>query len=62
MYRRVLFIGLLPLLSERSDRRAALGVFFAMCSAIFYREVMRAAINVLLHVPFLLVSLPIRVQ
>jgi len=31
MYRRILFIGVLPLLSEKTSRRAAFGVFFSLC-------------------------------
>lgn len=53
MYRRVLFVGLLPLLSAASDRRAALGVFFSLCSLAFYREVepfLRPSTNILAHV------------
>jgi hypothetical protein len=38
MFRRIVFIGLLPLFSPRSDRRAAVGMALAQCSAIFYRE------------------------
>jgi serine/threonine protein kinase len=39
IYRRILFIGVLPLLSTASSRRAAFGVFFSLCSAVFYREI-----------------------
>jgi len=39
MYRRVLFVGVLPLLSAKSDRRSALGMFFSLCSLAFYNEV-----------------------
>jgi len=39
MYRRVLFVGVLPLLSARPDRRSALGIFFSLCSLAFYGEV-----------------------
>jgi serine/threonine protein kinase len=38
MYRRVLFVGLLPLITTETDRRAALGLILALCSAILFRE------------------------
>lgn len=37
-YRRILFIGILPLLSADTSRKAALGVFFSLCSMTFFRE------------------------
>jgi len=53
MYRRVLLVGALPLLSARSSRRAALGVVFALLSAVAYREMQPFAVghnNQLAHV------------
>jgi hypothetical protein len=39
LYRRILFVGVLPLLSSKTRRKAAIGFMFALCSAFFYREV-----------------------
>jgi len=39
MYRRVLFVGVLPLMAAASLHRAALGIFFSLCSLGFYGEV-----------------------
>ena len=53
MYRRILFVGVLPLLSESTSRRAAIGVVLAVLSAAAYREVEpfgRSSTNVLVHV------------
>jgi hypothetical protein len=36
--RRVLFVGVLPLLSSSTQRRAFIGVFFAVLSLAYYRE------------------------
>ena len=50
MLRRVVFIGVLPLLSSKSSRRAAFGMVFATSSAVLFREVepfARPATNVL---------------
>ena len=52
MYRRILFVSALPLLSAKMSRRAAIGVFFALLSAICYREVQpfaRGPTNILVH-------------
>ena len=38
VYRRILFISILPLLSTKTSRRAALGVFFSILSSVCYRE------------------------
>jgi hypothetical protein len=38
MYRRVVFISVLPLVSVRSERRAATGMLFALLSLAVYRE------------------------
>jgi hypothetical protein len=38
MYRRILFIGVLPLMSADTSRKAALGVFFSLCSMTVFRE------------------------
>jgi hypothetical protein len=37
-YRRVFFIGVIPLLTQNSPRRAMIGVTLAMCSLAFFRE------------------------
>lgn len=37
-YRRVLFIGVLPLLSSKSDRRAAFGILFSIVSLAVFGE------------------------
>ena len=53
MYRRVLFVGALPLVSSSQARLAALGVALGLASAIVYREIepfVRASSNVLGHV------------
>jgi hypothetical protein len=53
MYRRILFVGALPLLSWSRARLAAYGVILGMISAIVYREVepfSRANTNLLGHV------------
>ena len=53
MYRRILFVGALPLLSAKVSRRAGIGVGLALVSAIVYREVepfQRDSTNVLVHV------------
>lgn len=39
MYRRVAFVGVLPLLSSKGDRRAAIGVLFAIISLAVYSEI-----------------------
>jgi len=39
MYRRIVFIGVLPLMASRTDRRAAIGVFFALCSLEMFRNI-----------------------
>jgi len=38
MLQRVWFIGMIPVLTTNSSRRAALGVFFAVCAMLFVRE------------------------
>ena len=38
IYRRILFVGLLPLTTSNVPRRAALGMFFSMISALAFRE------------------------
>lgn len=38
MYRRILFVGVLPLLSSDSSTKAFVGVFLATFSLIYYRE------------------------
>jgi len=38
MFRRILLIGALPLMSTKSARRAALGLFFSLISLVMYRE------------------------
>ena len=53
IYRRVLFVGLVPLVSSVSSRRAAFGLFAAICSAVCFREIepfRRHTNNVLSHV------------
>jgi hypothetical protein len=53
IYRRVLFIGVLPLLSARSDRRAAIGVFLAILSMALYRETqpfIRQSTNLIVYI------------
>ena len=53
MYRRILFVGALPLLSSNRARLAAYGVILGMISAIVYRELepfSRANTNLLGHV------------
>ena len=53
MYRRVMFVGVLPLMSGRVSRRAAIGIALALLSAVAYREVEpfgRSSTNVLVHV------------
>ena len=53
MYRRIAFVGILPLMSQSISRRASIGVLFALLSAAFYREVEpfgRSSTNVLVHV------------
>jgi len=53
MYRRVLFVGALPLVSSSRARLAALGVALGLASAIVYREIapfVRASSNILGHV------------
>ena len=52
-YRRVFLVGVLPLLSTLSSRRAALGVVVSLCSAVVYREVepfINPTTNLLAHV------------
>ena len=39
LYRRVAFIGVLPLLSSKADRRAAIGVLLSIVSLAVYGEV-----------------------
>jgi len=39
LYRRVAFIGVLPLLSAKADRRAAIGVLLSIVSLAVYGEV-----------------------
>jgi len=36
VYRRILFIGVLPLLATNASRRAAFGVFFSLISLTLY--------------------------
>ena len=53
MYRRIVFVGVVPLLSARISRRAAIGVALALISAVAYREIEpfgRSSTNVLVHV------------
>jgi len=53
IYRRVVFIGCLPLVSARSDRRAAIGVFLAIISIALYRETqpfIRQSTNLIVYV------------
>ena len=53
IYRRVFFVGIVPLISPDSSRRAAFGLFAAICSAVCFRELepFRAPIaNLLSHV------------
>jgi len=38
MYRRVAFVGVLPLVSTQTSRRSAFGVFVALASVAVYRE------------------------
>ena len=38
IYRRVFFVGIVPLISPKSSRRAAFGLFAAICSAVSLRE------------------------
>jgi len=38
IYRRVFFVGIVPLISPDSSRRAAFGLFAAICSAVSLRE------------------------
>jgi len=38
VYRRVFFVGIVPLISSNSSRRAAFGLFAAICSAVSFRE------------------------
>ena len=37
-YRRILFVGILPLISSNTAQKAATGMFFGTCSTVFYRE------------------------
>ena len=39
MYRRIMFIGLLPLMGQKSSRKATFGLLMALCSLIVFREV-----------------------
>jgi Co/Zn/Cd efflux system component len=39
VFRRILFIGALPLLSDFAARKACFGVFFALFSLAIYREI-----------------------
>jgi hypothetical protein len=39
MYRRILFLGVLPLLSPKTGLKAAIGFVFGISSALLYREV-----------------------
>jgi hypothetical protein len=53
MYRRILFVGVLPLMASQSDRRAALGILFSLCSLAFYGEMspfVSAPTNILAYV------------
>ncbi len=53
MFRRIFFVSILPLLSTRSSRRAAIGVFAAVCSSLVFRELEpfeRPFVNTLAHV------------
>jgi len=53
MYRRILFVGILPLLTAASSRRAALGLLFSLCSVAFYGELtpfLRSSTNLLAYV------------
>ena len=38
LYRRIAFIGVLPLLSSKADRRAAIGMMFSIVSLAVYGE------------------------
>jgi hypothetical protein len=38
IYRRVFFVGIVPLIPPNSSRRAAFGLFAAICSAVSFRE------------------------
>jgi hypothetical protein len=52
-YRRILFVGVLPLLSAESGRRAVLGMIMALVSLAFYREsepFLRQSTNILASV------------
>ena len=53
IYRRVFFVGIVPLISSILSRRAAFGLFAAICSAVCFREIepfRRHTNNVLSHV------------
>ena len=53
IYRRVFFVGIVPLISPISSRRAAFGLFAAICSTLCFREIepfRRHTNNVLSHV------------
>jgi hypothetical protein len=38
VFRRIVFIGVLPLLTTKASRRAAFGIFFSLISLAMYRE------------------------
>jgi len=53
MWRRIFFIGIVPLLSTKAVRRSAIGFFCSLLSYIFYREVepfQRRSTNVVAYV------------
>ena len=53
MYRRILFVGVLPLISTSVSRRAAFGMFLSLGSAAGYREsepFVRPSDNLLVHI------------
>jgi hypothetical protein len=53
IYRRVFFVGIVPLISPQSSRKAAFGMFAAISSAVCFRELepfRRRSTNLLAHV------------
>ena len=40
MYRRILFVGIVPLMSRKNLMRGAVGMGFSLVSMVCYREVM----------------------
>lgn len=58
MYRRIFFVGVLPLMSAETTRRAAIGTAFAFIGVVYMREIepcVRPADNALLHVAQILI-------